>query len=181
MNQTKSFTVDGTLVSGTIDATNSDFQGEVTIVDNDGTPTVTIGDVSVNEAAGTVSVPVTLSGASSVDTVIDIVTTTGTAGTSDYTTTTIQVTIPAGSLTVNVVIPITDDLLDEPNETFTVDGTLVSGTIDATNSDFQGEVTIVDNDGTPTVTIGDVSVNEGDWNRKCPSYFKWSKFSRYSN
>ena len=154
------FTVDGTLVSGTIDATNSDFQGEVTIVDNDGTPTVTIGDVTVNEAAGTVSVPVTLSGASSVDTVIDIVTTTGTAGTSDYTTTTIQVTIPAGSLTVNVVIPITDDLLDEPNEIFTVDGTLVSGTIDATNSDFQGEVTIVDNDGTPTVTIGDVTVNE---------------------
>ena len=64
--------------------------------------------------------------ASSVDTVIDIVTTTGTAGTSDYTTTTITVTIPAGSLSVNVVIPITDDLIDEPDEFFTVDGTVTS-------------------------------------------------------
>ncbi|WP_415776968.1 Ig-like domain-containing protein, partial [Flavobacterium gelidilacus] len=73
-------------------------------------PTVTIGSVSVNEDAGTVTVPVTISGASSVDTVIDIVTTTGTAGTSDYTETIITVTIPAGSLSVDVVIPITEDL-----------------------------------------------------------------------
>jgi hypothetical protein len=32
---------------------------------------------------------------------------------------------PSGSLSVDVVIPITDDLIDEPNEIFTVDGTVV--------------------------------------------------------
>ena len=114
---------------------------------------VTIGDVTVNEGDGTASVPVTLGGPSSVDTVIDITTTTGTAGTSDYTATTIQVTIPAGQTTVNVVIPITDDLIDEPNEKFTVNGTLVSGTIDAANSDFIGEVTIVDNDAPEIILV----------------------------
>ena len=61
-------------------------------------PTVSIGSVTVNEADGTATVPVSIDVASSVDTVVDIVTTTGTAGTSDYTTTVITVTIPAGSL-----------------------------------------------------------------------------------
>ena len=109
-------------------------------------PILTIADVTVNEGNGTVSVPVTLSEISALDTVIDIVTTTGTASFSDYTTTTIQVTIPAGSTSTLVNVPIIDDLIDEPNETFTVDGTLVSGTIDTANSDFQGTVTIIDND-----------------------------------
>jgi hypothetical protein len=48
---------------------------------------------------------------------------TGTAETLDYTTTTIQVTIPAGSY-VDVVIPITDDLIGRAKMKFTVDGTV---------------------------------------------------------
>nr|WP_262509594.1 hypothetical protein [Tenacibaculum jejuense] len=56
------------------------------MTDNDGTPVITIGDVTVDEGAGTASVPVSIDVPSSVDTVVEITTATGTAGTSDYTT-----------------------------------------------------------------------------------------------
>ncbi len=151
------FTVDGTVTSGNTD--NTDPSGTVTLTDNDGAPTVTIEDVIVDEGAGTVTIPVTLSNPSDEDTVIEIVTTTGTAGEDDYTETIVTVTIPAGETTGEVVIPITDDMLDEDDETFTVDGTVTSGNTD--NTDPSGTVTITDNDGAPTVTIEDVVVDEG--------------------
>ncbi|WP_452600588.1 hypothetical protein, partial [Pontimicrobium sp. MEBiC06410] len=68
-------------------------------------------------------------------------------------------TIPAGSTSVDVVIPITDDAIDEADETFTVDGTVTSG--NTANTDPSGTVTITDNDNAPTVTIADATVNEG--------------------
>ncbi|WP_161805026.1 beta strand repeat-containing protein, partial [Lacinutrix mariniflava] len=147
------FTVDGTVTSG--NTTNTDPSGTVTIQDND--VTVTIADVTVDEGAGTATVPVTIDTPSSVDTVIDIVTTTGTAGTSDYTTTTTTVTIPAGQTSVDVIIPITDDTIGEPTETFTLEGTVTSG--NATDP-ADGTVTITDNDPVAT-TIADVTVDEG--------------------
>ncbi|WP_452600483.1 hypothetical protein, partial [Pontimicrobium sp. MEBiC06410] len=58
--------------------------------------------------------------------------------------TTTTVTIPAGSTSVDVVIPITDDAIDETDETFTVDGTVTSG--NTANTDPSGTVTIIDND-----------------------------------
>jgi DNA repair protein RadC/predicted transport protein len=150
------FTVDGTVTSGNTD--NDTAQGEITITDNDGPPTVTIEDVIVDEDAGTVTVPVTLSNPSDEDTVIEIVTTTGTAGEDDYEETIVTVIIPAGETTGEVVIPIEDDELDEGDEIFTVDGTVTSGNTD--NDTAQGEITITDNDGPPTVTIEDVIVDE---------------------
>ena len=103
-------------------------------------------------------VPVSIDIASTEDTVVDIVTTTGTAGTSDYTEVITTVTIPAGSTSVNVTIPTTEDTIDEVDETFTVEGTVTSGNTSNTNP--SGTVTIEDND-VPTVTIGDVTVTEG--------------------
>ena len=61
-------------------------------------------------------VPVSIDIASTEDTVVDIVTTTGTAGTSDYTEVITTVTIPAGSTSVNVTIPTTEDTIDEVDE-----------------------------------------------------------------
>ncbi|WP_298556772.1 Calx-beta domain-containing protein, partial [uncultured Algibacter sp.] len=156
------FTVDGTVTSG--NTSNTDPSGTVTITDNDSV-NVTIGDVTVGEGDGTATVPVTLSTPSAVDTVIDIVTTTGTAGTSDYTATTTTVTIPAGSTSVDVVIPITDDAISESPEDFTVDGTVTSG--NTSNTDPSGTVTITDNDSV-NVTIGDVTVGEGDGTATVP-------------
>ncbi|AIG29239.1 hypothetical protein IA01_01585 [Flavobacterium psychrophilum] len=93
----------------------------------------TIGNVTINEGAGTVTIPVSIDVVSSVDTVINITTATGTAGTSDYTTTVTTVTIPAGQTTVNVTVPILEDTIDEPAETFTVNGTVTSGNTINTN------------------------------------------------
>ena len=61
------------------------------------------------KAHGTATVPVTIDVPSSEDTVISITTTDGTAGTSDYTTTTTTVTIPAGETSVDVIVPILED------------------------------------------------------------------------
>ncbi|WP_306668139.1 Calx-beta domain-containing protein, partial [Flavobacterium psychrophilum] len=131
----------------------------VTITDNDATPVATIGNVTINEGAGTVTVPVSIDVVSSVDTVINITTATGTAGTSDYTTTVTTATIPAGQTTVNVTVPILEDTIDEPAETFTVNGTVTSG--NTINTNPTGTVTITDNDATPVATIGNVTINEG--------------------
>ncbi|WP_134340588.1 beta strand repeat-containing protein, partial [Flavobacterium psychrophilum] len=88
-----------TIHNGSVSATG-------TILDDDNTPVATIGNVTINEGAGTVTIPVSIDVVSSVDTVINITTATGTAGTSDYTTTVTTVTIPAGQTTVNVTVPI---------------------------------------------------------------------------
>ncbi|MCB6121760.1 beta strand repeat-containing protein, partial [Flavobacterium psychrophilum] len=141
-----------TIHNGSVSATG-------TILDDDNTPVATIGNVTINEGAGTVTIPVSIDVVSSVDTVINITTATGTAGTSDYTTTVTTVTIPAGQTTVNVTVPILEDTIDEPAETFTVNGTVTSG--NTINTNPTGTVTITDNDATPVATIGNVTINEG--------------------
>ncbi|WP_411377492.1 Calx-beta domain-containing protein [Flavobacterium psychrophilum] len=153
----ETFTVNGTVTSG--NTINTNPTGTVTITDNDATPVATIGNVTINEGAGTVTIPVSIDVVSSVDTVINITTATGTAGTSDYTTTVTTVTIPAGQTTVNVTVPILEDTIDEPAETFTVNGTVTSG--NTINTNPTGTVTITDNDATPVATIGNVTINEG--------------------
>ncbi|WP_124981883.1 Calx-beta domain-containing protein, partial [Nonlabens xiamenensis] len=152
---TEDFTVTGTLNTGV--ASNNTDDGTVTITDNDA-PTFNVGDVTVAEDAGTASVTVSILNPSSVDTVIDITTADNTAiAPGDYTSTTTMVTIPAGSTSVNVLIPITDDAMGEPTENFTVTGTLNTG-VTSNNTD-DGTVTITDNDA-PTFNVGDVTVAE---------------------
>jgi hypothetical protein len=123
---------------------NTDPSGTGTILDNDEAPTVTIGDVTVEEGEDAVF-DVTLSNPSAEDVVIDVVTTTGTAGTDDYTETTITLTIPAGSTSTTVTVPTTDDVIEEPEEEFTLDGTITSG--NTSNTTASGTGTITDNDG----------------------------------
>ncbi|WP_211314519.1 beta strand repeat-containing protein, partial [Kordia periserrulae] len=152
---TEDFTVSGTVVSG--NTSNASDSGIVTITDND-TPSFSIGDVTVAEDTGTASVPVSIDNPSSVDTVVSITTVDNSAtDPNDYTTTTVTATIPAGQTTVNVSVPITDDLVGEPTEDFTVSGTVVSG--NTSNASDSGIVTITDND-TPAFSIGDVTVAE---------------------
>ncbi|MGY3795904.1 DUF7507 domain-containing protein, partial [Aquimarina sp. 433] len=82
---------------------------------------------------------------SSVDTVIDIVTTDGSASEpGDYTEVITTVTIPAGSTSVTVDIPVIDDAIVEPSEDLTVSGTVTSG--NTSNTDPSGTVTITDNE-----------------------------------
>ena len=67
-------------------------------------------------------------------------------------------TIPAGSVTALARTPIVDDGESEPSEDFAFTATVTAGTTSNVSSD--AVATISDNDA-PTVTVGDIFVEEG--------------------
>ena len=69
-----------------------------------------------------------------------------------------SVTIPAGSVTALARTPIVDDGESEPSEDFAFTATVTAGTTSNVSSD--AVATISDNDA-PTVTVGDIFVEEG--------------------
>ena len=69
-----------------------------------------------------------------------------------------NVTIAPGATSVQLRLATTDDATSEPNETFTLTATPVSGSTPAPAS---AVATIVDNDGAPQFSVNDVTVNEG--------------------
>ena len=79
----------------------------------------------------------------------------------DFTATSGILTIPAGSLTGTIVVPVVNDTLDEDNETATV---TLSDPRGATITDGSGTLTITDDDDEPTLSINDVSFNEATGN-----------------
>ncbi|WP_285446063.1 putative Ig domain-containing protein [Xanthomonas sp. fls2-241-TYG-148] len=132
---------------------------------NDDQPTLSINDVSVNEGnAGTSNATFTVSlsqpaGAGGVS--FDIATADGsaTAGVDYVASSLTGQTIPAGSSSATFTVLVNGDTLSEPNETFFVNVSNVSG---AGVSDAQGQGTIVNDDALPSLSIDDVSVNEGN-------------------
>ncbi|BBO31529.1 carbohydrate-binding domain-containing protein [Lacipirellula parvula] len=105
--------------------------------------------ITVNEAAGTVSIPVVRTGGSdgTVGLRYTTVNATALAG-SDYTAKSGLVVFAPGETTKSIVVPITDDLLDEISETFNlaVDQSIGGATV---NQPRTATITIVDNDGPP--------------------------------
>ena len=148
---TETFTV---RLSNPTNATISDDEGVGTITDNNAPPSLSIDDVTVTEASGATAVfTVTLSGVSGRDVTVAYATSNGTAvAGSDYTTASSTLTISAGTPTGTITVPILDDALDEPNETFTV---RLSAPNNATISDSEGTGTITDNDASPSLSIDD--------------------------
>ncbi|OLP52322.1 beta strand repeat-containing protein [Allorhizobium taibaishanense] len=132
---------------------------------NDDQPSLSINDVSVNEGdSGTSNATFTVSlsqpaGAGGVS--FDIATTDGTATVgSDYVASSLTgQTIPAGSSSATFTVLVTGETLNEPNETFFVNVSNVTG---ASVTDAQGLGTIVNDDALPSLSIDDVSVNEGN-------------------
>nr|WP_225042250.1 putative Ig domain-containing protein [Xanthomonas campestris] len=132
---------------------------------NDDQPTLSINDVSVNEGnAGTSNATFTVSlsqpaGAGGVS--FDIATADGsaTAGVDYVASSLTGQTIPAGSSSATFTVLVNGDTLSEPNETFFVNVSNISG---AGVSDAQGQGTIVNDDALPSLSINDVSVNEGN-------------------
>ncbi|MEA9825471.1 putative Ig domain-containing protein [Xanthomonas campestris pv. raphani] len=128
-------------------------------------PTLSINDVSVNEGnAGTSNATFTVSlsqpaGAGGAS--FDIATADGsaTAGVDYVASSLTGQTIPAGSSSATFTVLVNGDTLSEPNETFFVNISNVSG---AGVSDAQGQGTIVNDDALPSLSIDDVSVNEGN-------------------
>jgi hypothetical protein len=131
----------------------------VAIVDDDSSPSLPAvafvkDSVTVNEAAGTVSVGVQISHLPTSNVTVQYSTADGTATAgSDYTgasPTTLTFT-PTGPLSQTVTIPITDDAKDENNETFTINLSNPSGLTIVSPSTCT--VTIVDNDPTSSGSV----------------------------
>jgi len=132
----------------------------VTVIDP--TPaSLSINDTEVSEFAGSATLTVTLSSPRACPVSFTVNTLNNTAiAPDDYLTVTSTVyTIPGGSTTVTVLVPVVDDKIAEPTETFFVK---LSSPSNAVISDDQGVVTIIDDDSPPTVYIGDASAKEGD-------------------
>jgi hypothetical protein len=157
-------------LSSPVGAVVSDDTGTATIVDDDGTTTtgpttfVAVNDLSVTEGnSGTTPVTFTVTrtgntaGASSVT----YATANGTAlAGSDYTAVAPTVlTFAAGETAKTVTVPVTGDLVDEPDETFLLK---LSSPTGATVSDDTGTATIVDDDAPAYVSLNDISVTEGN-------------------
>jgi len=144
-------------------ATFQDKQGVGTIVDDDSTPTLSINDVTVTEGSSGATNAVftlSLSSPSGQNVSVNVATQDGTATAGvDYVAQAGTVTIPPGTISVLITVPVFGDVLGEPNETFFVN---LSGAVNATITDAQGQGTIIDDDGAPAISINDATVVEGD-------------------
>jgi Mg-chelatase subunit ChlD len=162
------FTLNAQVTSGT--TTNASAEGTGTIIDND-SASLSINDITVNEATGTVTLMVTLSKASSGAVTVDYSTVNGTATSGDYTTTNGMLTFAAGETSKTIEVPITNDDIYEKSEVLSVN--LTNPTGGATIAKDQGTITIkddgmgtvegdnvLDND-QPTMTIADTVTEEG--------------------
>lgn len=130
----------------------------LTITDNDAQPSLSIGDATVDEGAGTVSFVVSLSAPSGQPVTVDYATSNGTAiAGSDYVTSSGTLTFAAGETHKTVTVGLMDDSTDETVETFRV---ALANATNAAIVDAQGQGTITDNDAAPTLSISDSTVNE---------------------
>ncbi len=152
----EAFTVD--LSNATGGATISKSQGVCTINDNE-QASISINDISVNEDAGNATFTVSLSAAAEDAVTVDYATADGTATAAglDYTTTSGTLTLPAGSTSGAITVPINNDTLIELAETFVVN--LTNPSANATISDNDGQATIAIDD-TASITINDITVAE---------------------
>ena len=151
-------------LSNPFNATFSDSVGVATIIDDDPLPALSIGDATVTEGdSGTVNATftVTLTPVSGREVFVQYATADGsaTAGTDYAAISSTTLTFAAGETSKTITVPVSGDLLDEFDETFTVN---LSGASFATISDGVGEGTITDDDALPQLAVDDVTVTEGD-------------------
>ena len=137
----------------------ADSQGTGTIMNDD--PDLKINDVRINEGNSGTSMAtftVSLTSASTSDVSVHYATADGTATAgSDYTATSGTVTIPAGSTSAHVQVPILGDTAVEPDETFFVN---LTNPVNGSITDGQGQGTILNDDN--TISVSDVTLAEGN-------------------
>jgi len=148
-------------LSGATGAEIGDDQGKGTILNDD--VSIAINDIALAEGnAGTTAFnfAVTLSGPSSQPVSVDFITDNGsaTAG-SDYIANVGTVSFSPGETSKAVTVSAIGDTNVEGNETFTVN---LSGATNASIADSVGTGTILNDDGSPTLSINDVAQNEGN-------------------
>jgi glucose/arabinose dehydrogenase len=144
-------------------ATISDNQATGIINNDDTQPAISINDASVTEGnAGTSATgfTVSLSNASFQTITVNYTTVDGSASAgSDYVTSSGMLTFMPGQVTQPISVTVNGDTTSEVNETFNVN---LSGATNATIADNQGIGTINNDDALPTISIGDVSLTEGN-------------------
>ena len=150
-------TVDLSAVSGVV---VDDPQGLGTITEDDPMPDITVDDPSVGETGGTMTFTVSLSAAADVDVSVDYATSDNTAtDAADYTGTTGTATILAGDTSTTVDVAILDDFTYEGDETLNLD---LSGEVNGSLIDAQGQGTITEEDPAPTISVDSPTVGETD-------------------
>jgi hypothetical protein len=150
------------ILSNAVNATITTGTGTGTIVNDDPVPSLTIGDATITEGTGgtnAVQLPVTLSTVSGQTVTVRYATSNGSATTADYTNTSGTLTIPAGTTSATVSVPIVTDTTKEPDENFRV---TLSVPTNATIARAQATVTILNDDPTPQLSIANTSVTEGN-------------------
>jgi hypothetical protein len=137
--------------------------GTGTITDNDATPSLQINDRSVVEGdvgSQNVVFTVVLSAVSGRTVTVNYATGNATASAgADYVSASGVLTFSPGVTSQDITVAVNSDIRDEADETFNVN---LSGAVAAAIADSRGVGTIVDDDATPTVSINDVSVTEGN-------------------
>ena len=148
------------LQAGSRPVTIGDAQAEVRIVDRQ--TTVSIDDVSVDEAAGTATLTVTLDRPVDTGISVDYATVDQSAiDSDDYTAVSGTLNFAAGEVSKTITVSIFDSLIVEGNETFLVDLTnLQSSGRNVIFTDNQARVTIQDEN--PVISIDDVMVYDRD-------------------
>jgi len=167
------FTVNVSNVSGATVADGS-ATGTITNDDSAGGPTLSIGDVTISEGNSSTKLAtftVTLSAAQTVPVFFDAATANGTATAgSDYVAKTVtSQRIVVGTTTKTVTVTINGDTTSEPDETFLV---TLSNPVAATIADGSATGTITNDDAaaTPTLSIGDMSIAEGNSGTKVATF-----------
>ena len=156
------------LMTPTIDPDNGSAVG--TIIDNDGPPSLSVADAGATEGDEAVVFMVTLTldndMARTEAVTVDYATSSGSATTDvDFTETTGTLTFAADEsgddLMKMVSVPILEDKISEGDETFTL--TLSNQSANAVIGEGTGSATgtIMDNDGTPSLSVADAEATEG--------------------
>ncbi len=160
----ETFFVNVTNVTG---ATAGDVQGQGTITNDDAYGTLAINDVTLAEGnAGTTDFTFTVTrsggddGTVSADYTVNLPGGAGNADGSDVSgTLSGTVSFADGETSKTITVTVNGDLVEEPNETFTV--TLANPQGGVTITDGSGLGTITNDDSPPVASIGDSSIVEG--------------------
>ena len=146
-------------LSNPVNATIGDGQAIGTIYDNEGPPAFVVTDASAEEGAGSLSFSVLMTNASAGTQTVDYATADGTAvAGSDYTAKNGTLTFTTGQTSKTIAVSITNDAVNEADETFTIGLSNATLTID----DPTAIGTIVNDDPEPTLTVADAAASEAD-------------------
>ena len=128
-------------------------------INDDDQPGISVSNATVTEGDTNAVFTVTLTESSGRPVTVDYTTSDGTAvAPSDYSETSGKLTFAPGETSKQVNVPVKEDAVDEPDETFTLN---LSQPGAATIDDGTGTGTISDDDA-PSMTVANASVAEGD-------------------